>query len=972
MKITEHKAVQKPILDYAKQLGWQVVDRETAENYRGGNNKLFFYNVLYEAIKRLNPFLTSDAQINQIIKRLENIRPNIDGNHEFMQYLRGEKTFYDEKEGREKNIKLIDFDNPDNNTCQVTEEFYFHNGKYGNRADVVFLINGIPIYLVENKNVTHENGIEEGLTQVQRYHVETPEILTPNQIYGITHLVQFLYSSTWNFKRSYLFFWKSSDKANFEDKIKTFFDKELVLRFLKDYIVFAYKDDVLVKMILRQHQTRAIEKVIDRAEDDTKHTGLIWHTQGSGKTLTMIVAAQKLMKMEIFEKPTVIMLIDRNELQDQLIKNLKTFGVEAEMALSKDHLQELIKSDYRGIVVTMIHKFDKIQADLNNRKNIFVLVDEAHRTTSSDLGNYMMAALPNATYFGFTGTPIDKISYGKGTFKIFGKDDEKDYLDKYSIAESIEDGTTLPLNYAIASNEFRVPKEILEKEFLTLSEAEGVSDVEELNKILDKAVNTKNFLKSKDRIEKVAKYVADHYKQNVEPLGYKAFLVGVDREACGLYKQAIDKYLPANYSEVVYTSAHNDNEFLKKYYLDEQREKKIRKEFPKCDTLPKILIVTEKLLTGFDAPNLYVMYLDKPMRDHTLLQAIARVNRPYEDKEGIKKPYGLIIDFVGIFDNLEKALAFDSDEVGSVVNDLEKLKVRFQDLIEVTAKPYLELIHGKLDDKEVENIIEYFRDESRRTKYIEFYKELETLYEIISPDKFLRPLIDKYSILSQIFLTIRSAFKHEIIVSRDFQNKTAELVRKHVQSEVIREKLEVYEINDKTLQKLKESQNSDSVKVINLIKSIEKHIKDNVAKELYLITIGERATNVVKFFESKQLSTQAALNKARELIDEILKMEKLKKEKQMDSMNLFIYSLLHQNFGDYKIDISTNARAVKLLFEDHPNWRENPNEKRLLTAEIYKVFIKCQEGMIEESSNIIDPTTQFVSKLFDLLENEKD
>ena len=165
---------------------------------------------------------------------------------------------------------------------------------------------------------------------------------------------------------------------------------------------------------------------------------------------------------------------------------------------------------------------------------MFVFVDEAHRATSGDLGNYLVGALPNATFVGFTGTPIDRIAYGRGTFKVFGKDDEKGYLDKYSIAESIEDGTTLPLHYTLAPNDIRVPRELLEAEFLDLVEAEGISDIEELNKILDRAVNLKAFLKAPDRVAHVAAFVARHFRENVEPLGYKAFLVGVDREACAL------------------------------------------------------------------------------------------------------------------------------------------------------------------------------------------------------------------------------------------------------------------------------------------------------------------------------------------------------------------------------------------------------------------------------------------------------
>ena len=275
------------------------------------------------------------------------------------------------------------------------------------------------------------------------------------------------------------------------------------------------------------------------------------------------------------EKPTILMLIDRNELQDQLIRNLESIGIDhAEKATSIASLKRLLKSDYRGIIVSMIHKFHDMPANINLRKNIYVLVDEAHRTTQGDMGNYLLAAIPNATFIGFTGTPIDKTAHGRGTFKTFGIDDEKGYLHKYSIADSIRDGTTLPLYYSLAPNELLVPKETLEKEFWSLAEAEGISDIDELNKILERAINTRNFLKGAKRVDKVAEFVAHHYKEYVEPLGYKAFLVGVDREACALYKKALDKYLPAEYSSVVYTGNHNDPPHLKEYHLTAEKGKR--------------------------------------------------------------------------------------------------------------------------------------------------------------------------------------------------------------------------------------------------------------------------------------------------------------------------------------------------------------------------------------------------------------
>ncbi|MDE2180416.1 MAG: HsdR family type I site-specific deoxyribonuclease, partial [candidate division NC10 bacterium] len=647
---SERPTVQDPLIGYAVEIGWGYLSPDEALTLRRGESGTLLYPTLRDKLIALNPGVVTVDNVDQVITRIESVRNTIEGNAEVLAWLRGERSVYVQTEKRQRNVILIDFEHPAHNVFHVTEEWQYTNGQYTNRADVMFLINGIPLAIVETKGARRQAGIDEGIVRLKRYHRETPELMTAPQVFNVTHLIDFYYGATWNLDRKDIFNWKDEERGNFERKAKRFFSRERFLKLVDEWIIFYTRDDELRKIILRQHQTRAVEKVVDRALDPEKTRGLIWHTQGAGKTFTMIKAAEQILRHPAFEKPTVIMLVDRNELEGQLAGwIMSVFGEgEAELARSKAHLRELLRADYRGLIVSMIHKFDRADADLCTRTNVFILVDEAHRSMSGDLGNYLVAALPNATMIGFTGTPIDKIAYGKGTFKVFGKDDPQGYLDKYSISESIEDKTTLPLHYTMAPNDIRVPREQLEKEFLDLVEAEGVSDIEELNRILDKAVKLKAFLKASDRVEQVAQYVARHFRENVEPLGYKAFLVGVDREACALYKRALDRYLPPDYSTVVYSSALDDDDLLAQYRLSEDDETKIRKAFLKRDLLPKILIVTEKLLTGFDAPILYCMYLDKPMRDHTLLQAIARVNRPCQDEDGVKKPAGFVLDFVGI------------------------------------------------------------------------------------------------------------------------------------------------------------------------------------------------------------------------------------------------------------------------------------------------------------------------------------
>jgi type I restriction enzyme R subunit len=972
---SEHKTVQSRILAYAQAIGWIVVPREEAEKRRAGfptrhyigekngglENppscmSLFFDDLLDTKVREFNPRY-SEAE-GALLGLFRHFHADIYGNREFVEHLRNRGKFFDHEEKRERDLMLIDYDNPSRNVYEVTEEWVYHNGHYGTREDIVFLVNGIPVLVIECKNASKDEAIALGIDQIRRYHRETPELFVPQQLFTATDAIGFSYGATWNTVRRNIFNWKDEEIGKLEAKVKSFCAIPQVLGFLKEYIIFAEKDEELNKYILRQHQTGAVEASVKRALDPERSRGLIWHTQGSGKTFTMIKAAERLFHAPGADKPTILLMIDRNELEDQMLKNLASLGLSnLEHASSIARLNRLLKDDYRGIIVTMIHKFRDMPANINTRSNVYVLIDEAHRTIGGDLGNFLMAGLPNATFIGFTGTPVDKTAYGKGTFKTFGCEDDKGYLHKYSIADSIEDGTTLPLYYQLAPNDMLVPHDMLDKEFLSLAEAEGVADIDELNRILDRAVNLKNFLKGRDRIEKVAQFVAGHYLANVEPLGYKAFLVAVDREACALYKQALDRFLPSEYSQVVFTGNNNDSALLKKFHLDDKKERQIRKSFGKLDQQPKILIVTEKLLTGFDAPVLYAMYLDKPMRDHTLLQAIARVNRPYENEaQEMVKPHGFVLDFVGIFDKLEKALAFDSKEINAIIKDIRLLKTLFKTKMETIAPEYLRLLDQNFNDRDIDNLIEHFRDPERRKTFFREYKEIEMLYEIISPDAFLRPFIDKYATLSAMYDVVRKAYTKRIQVDRDFQRKTNELVQEHIGSYGIGQVQQVVRIDSNAIDAINAQSGGDATKVINLIKSIER-IAEEESDDPFLIAMAARAQLVQESFENRQTSTAEALKKLMQEIEANENRKKEQAEKGFDGLTYFVYrTLLDENIPEAE-DVS---RKIKNAFVEYPNWQKSDAAMRELRKKItFAIFAHSDD---------LDRVTGIVDYLFRLLE----
>src|ERR1035441_9845482 len=954
---SESSSVQRPYVRYAVEAGWTYLSPDQALNLRqGGITSPVPDAVMLGQLTKLNPGIVNTAWTQDIVRRLVRVRPTIEGNLEAWEFLKGLKTVFVDTEKRERNVQLLDSVNVDANQFHVTDEFTFSNGTPPDiRLDIVFFINGVPVLPVETKKATAMDGIAQALDDLPYYHKKGPEMLALSQLHALTHLIKFYYGATWNLSAKALFNWRDEAMAadDFESLCKAFIAPRRVLRVLTDFILFTRKDDELSKVVLRPHQMRGAERCVARARDKKKKRGLVWHTQGSGKTYTMIVTAKLLIQDPFFENPTVLLLVDRNELEAQLFGNLESVGFgHVEVAHTKDHLRRLLKSDRRGLIVSMIHKFDGMPANINTRSNVFVLVDEAHRTTGGDLGNYLLGALPNATLLGFTGTPIDRTAQGKGTFKVFGFEDEKGYLDKYSIRESIQDGTTVPLHYALAPNELRVDRETLEKEFLGLASAEGVSDIEDLNKILEQAVTLRNMLKNRDRVEKVAAYVAKHFRENVEPMGYKAFLVGVDREACCLYKEALDKHLPPEYSQVVISQAgKKDAELLKRHYLSDDAERAVRKAFRKPDEQPKILIVTEKLLTGFDAPILYCMYLDKPMRDHVLLQAIARVNRPYEDDDGRRKPSGFVLDFVGIFEKLEKALAFDSQDVSGVIQGVEVLQTRFAELMETARETYLPIGKGKKGDKAVEAVLDHFRDKEKREEFYSFFRELQNIYEILSPDAFLRPFLADYDALLRMFHLLRANYDRDQPVDKEFLRKTARLVQAHTQSGAIEDPTKFHALNAKALEAIAKQKQSDTVKVFNLLKALANLVNAKAGGEPYIISIGDRAEEIAEAFESRQMTTQQALELLEKLIAELKVAEKDRDATGLSPEAFAVFYVLKTNGVK---DPLKAAQAVEAAFRQYPHLQTSEHQEQDVRRSIYKALIDAGiEAVVEVATKLM-------------------
>jgi type I restriction enzyme R subunit len=974
LRIAEGYTVQFPMVKHVAEVGWTVLTPEEAEAKRHGIAAMLFPDVLEDKLQEFNPWLTED-QARAIVESIEALPPTIEGNHEVLRWLRGERQWYDENENRNRAVQVIDFDNPNENEMHVTWEWKIEPlaRPKGNRADVVFIVNGIPVTIVEHKNPKDGDALTRGITQLRRYEIETPELLAQPQLYNVTHLIGYWYGVTWNATRRNVTKWKHTEDEEYRVAVQTFFEPTDFLRTLQRWILFYVEDGDIKKSVLREHQRKAVDKIVGRCEDPNRNRGLVWHTQGSGKTFILLTAAQQILEDKArFRNATVIVVVDRTELEGQLkewverlLGEMQENQIAVRRAESQEDLQDIFDSDFRGLVVSMIHKFEEIKKNSSDRDNIYVFIDEAHRSVARELGSYLMAAVPNATIIGFTGTPVSSTKRGLGSFEIFGSQDEDGFLDKYSIIESIEDETTLPIKYKLAPSSMRMSREDLDEQFFAIAEEEEITDVEELNKVLDRAVGLRAFLSSDDRVEKVAKWVSEHFRENVLPLGYKAFLVAVDREACAKYKKALDRHLPPEWSEVVYTKNPKDvvnRPDVHALQLSDAREKEVRRLFKRPEEEPKILIVTDKLLTGYDAPVLYAMYLDKPMRDHVLLQAIARVNRPYIDDLDVRKRVGLIVDFVGILGQLKKALRFDSNAVKGALEDLDVLIADLLQKLATATEEYLQVDSAATPDAQLESLVyERFLEPDARKKFFDEYKDIESLWEIVSPSPELRDHIKTYKQLSRLYAAVRNAYSQTPSFLADLEHKTRRLVEQTAVQDGLGRFSQVVTFDVETLESIREEDGPDEGKVYNLLRGLRKEIDEDPAAAVVLQGLVERSQRVIRDLEERKITGLAAMDELAALAVEKSAAEKKAEESGLSDVGFAVFWELEQDetVAAAGVDPLAAGGEIESVLSRFPNWRESPDEKRQLRRNLYKPLLRIPT---QERAEVIERVMQILER----------
>lgn len=749
---------------------WRFI---SSSNINRGVNEVLLESELKAALIRLNPEINQNEELaDEVIYKLRAILLSVNqiglvkANEEFFKWMCGDKTMPFGENNRHVPIKLIDFDDVLNNTYLVTNQYRVHS-RETKIPDIVLLINGLPVVVGEAKTPIRPSvSWLDGAHEIHDiYENSIPQLFVPNILSFATEGKTFYYGGI----RTPLEFWAPWRIDDEEDKLAKQLGlgeigKELsnllhpvrLLDILQNFSLFtSNKKKQRIKILCRFQQYEGANKIVERVKEGKIKKGLIWHFQGSGKSLLMVFAAQKLRKMQELKSPTVIVLVDRTDLDTQITGTFNAADVANVVTTeSISELQTLLERDTRKIIISMIHKFRDAKPDMNTRDNIIVLVDEAHRTQEGDLGRQMRAALPNAFLFGLTGTPVNKAD--KNTFWAFGaSEDEGGYMSRYTFHDSIRDSATLPLHFEPRLVDVHVDKETIDKAFKVFKDEAALTD-EEADALNKKSAKMAAFLKSPERVAKIVEDIAKHFNEKVLPHGYKAMIVTPDRYACVQYKEELDKYFATEASKVVIsTTANDDFEFKQKWGLDKSQQEKVVDDFNTANSELKFLIVTAKLLTGFDAPILQTLYLDKSIKDHTLLQAICRTNRLYPGKS-----FGRIVDYFGVFDDAAKALEFDEKSVSQMITNLSELKEQLPEAMEKALSHFIgvdKTIHGFEGLELAQNAI---NTDDKKDDFAKDYKYLSKLWESLSPDRVLDQYQAEYRWLSQVFESVRPSSDH--------------------------------------------------------------------------------------------------------------------------------------------------------------------------------------------------------------------
>ena len=974
-KLSESKSVESKVTEWLTQLGWEYRSVEDLKQYNRLQANAVVEPILVEKVMALNGIGRQAAKsaVDTLLNNLRNPIP-IEGNENFLNQLCDGVTITIDRVDR--TIRFINFEDIWQNSLIVTNQYAVQQV----RADICLLVNGIPLVPIEAKQCARRGtNWLEGVRQFQTYDRRSDKLFMCH-LFGVACNGRLSKYGIPGASSSYFNEWKDSviaDKydnplLNPENKLcRVYKDEndglmhfhverlpngqlleqmkfgiigllqpERVLDILQHFIVFERDQDSgkIIKKVARYQQLRAANKIVDRVLKSDKAQGVIWHTQGSGKSLTMLYTAYKLRKTDALSDPTVFIVVDRKDLKDQMDDTfLNCVFPNARIVLNIGDLKGILREKPAGVFITTIHKFRELGEVKDERDNVIVLIDEAHRTEYGDYQMELRAVLPNAKRFAFTGTPIPKTHQEFGVINENGKYEY--YLDKYSVIDAINDGATKPIRYTLGPSQW-----FLDKESLKQGYAEITADLEEDQKRLveHRVQPWKTLMKKPERIKVLAADIAKDFRERLEPQGFKAQVVAIDKEACVLYYNELLNYFDQSEIRVIFSTGQYETseryDMFSPYYIDDKERKRLIANFKKRITDEeiakgnnlKIFIVCNMLLTGFDAPIEQTMYLDSPLRDHNLLQAVARTNRPYDYGEGetkLSKEFGRIVDYVGVFQNYKEALNYDPEDIGEF-EDVDALLETFPAELDAAFEPFDEI---KLEDSyECEMAIIRKLSEIDQGQFENRFHRVVQLWEAISPNPGLRPFRNRYLWLVTIYELYMEEFKRTDFDAEFYAAQTRKLLEESATLLDFHGHLPEIAIDADYLSKLEETKLSPSDKAEKIIRDIETMIRTNQNNSAIYVEFQERLDALIRMKNANAIEIEGLLKKLSELYTEVDEVVEIPKRMGFEDKGTFeIYQIIKNEvleFDDALVRSFAEEEAKRIRSKIYIGWQEVKQE----------------------------------------------
>lgn len=912
-KYTEDTLSERPAIEQLKRFGYSFIPGEqldpefNEDSERKSRKDVILVDRLRKKLAEINPHLIEDS-IEKAVQKITHIHAEtiLEANRIFHQSLiSGISIDQDIGARRQKQtVNFIDFNDIEKNEFLAVNQFWVRKHKIQDRPDIVIFVNGIPVVIIECKSpVARNTGVVDAQIQLLRYQEEIPQLFYTNEVLIACNLFGAQYGTIGATIERY-HEWRAPNGAKLPDMAEHPTVKEMIelgliekkdlspnppmqevliagilrkpnlLDIIRNFIVFDYskEEHKIIKKICRYQQYSAVNKIVKRVIEEPFKRGIIWHWQGSGKSLIMVFAATKLRREEEkLKNPTILIVTDRIKLDRQITDQFRDCNFPNPIQARKGHeLYSLLRNDagtHVGCtIMTTVQKFRKpLMKPLSDDENIIVMTDEAHRSQYGNFALNLRNTLPNAAIFAFTGTPLNKRD--RNTYRHFSPPGER-YLDRYDMKQSLEDKATVPVKFESRIPNLQIVGASIDKLIKAVFPEKSQKELAELKR---RYANVSTIMTAPRRIEQIAMDIVSHYTQKIMPNGFKAQIVATDKKSAVMYKDALDTLIEPSWSTVVITVDNDDPlEWKKKYRRTGTEEDRLtgKEVFLSPEHPLKILVVCDKLLTGFDAPILQAMYLDQRFKEHTLLQAIARTNRPYS-----RKNFGLVVDYVGVGKELAKALAiFDTKDlegffsIDDIKKELEYLKEWRDKAVALFRKVKR---NGKPQDV-IQQCLEILRPEDARAEFENLFREYAKSMDILMPDPYVNPYIEDFKFLGMIREGARNLYRDERLSLKHCSRKIENLIHSHIVGIGVDQILAPIDITDPDFEEELEIKGNLRAKASHMEQAIRESISTKIAED-------------PRFYESLQEDLETIIEEERNRrIDEAEYLKRLDKIRKKD------------------------------------------------------------------------------------------